>query len=308
MNPPHVLVQDAALARALRAERLLMASLRHEPTFKFEEGVDDPDEAMALLEEKTPKKARRVKGFDFDMLLPLRMTMDEAVLASDLGRVAFERASLRGGPTSNAWRVVAPTLSGGASEEPPTAPPDFVQAYRRLHPARVATFRVLWETGHSMVDGLKFGADFLAYAGDPTRTHADLMVTVVPDHNRTPAVECLDATALSTLAAKTRKSIVLASLDPATNQVSFTRVTRIPVNLATRSGVRLLTKEDALLEEIPVLGAAPVLDPDAPPTPEPPTSTSTSASTSTSTSTSAAAAEAAQPAKVHDDSDDDPAR
>ncbi|KAM3966381.1 tRNA splicing endonuclease subunit 34 [Aphomia sociella] len=47
---------------------------------------------------------------------------------------------------------------------------------------RYNIFKDLWEKGHYITDGSKFGSDFLIYPGDPVRFHATYMVRCICDH------------------------------------------------------------------------------------------------------------------------------
>ena len=221
-------VSDLATAETLRSERLLTASLRFEPSFKHEE-VDDPDfNPESYVRGSDTKKARKVANFRFDALLPLPMSCDEARLALALGRIAIDTGDVR-------WVA------------PPRPPPPDAEEDDRL-----AVLREMHALGWTVVDGLKFGVDFLAYAGDPLRTHADLMVLLRPLVGA-DAVPMLDATLLTTVAAKTRKSLVIASKGP--GGVVFTRLHREPVNLPRFPGRGAPTEEDRLLDEVPASAA-----------------------------------------------------
>ena len=81
-------------------------------------------------------------------------------------------------------------------------------AERRKRRRRV--FDHLRDKGYVMSCGAKFGADFLAYAGDPQLFHADLAVVVVDGHE---AIGARDIVALGRLGDSTRKRTVLAWID-----------------------------------------------------------------------------------------------
>lgn len=88
------------------------------------------------------------------------------------------------------------------------SPPRGVSASRLR--SRGAVFADLHDKGYYLSCGAKFGADFLAYAGDPQLFHAALAVVVVE------AAECvspLDVVALGRLGDSTKKRTVLAFLD-----------------------------------------------------------------------------------------------
>jgi len=53
----------------------------------------------------------------------------------------------------------------------------------RLQQCRKLAFFDLWRRGFFLTDGSKFGADFLAYPGDPIRYHAQNIVLCLESHN-----------------------------------------------------------------------------------------------------------------------------
>ncbi|XP_060802456.1 tRNA-splicing endonuclease subunit Sen34 isoform X2 [Amyelois transitella] len=46
---------------------------------------------------------------------------------------------------------------------------------------KYTVFRDLWEKGHHITDGAKFGSDYLVYPGDPVKFHAMYMVRCISD-------------------------------------------------------------------------------------------------------------------------------
>lgn len=75
---------------------------------------------------------------------------------------------------------------------------------------RGRVFAALHDRGYYLSCGAKFGADFLAYAGDPVLFHAALAVVVVEGDEE---VSALDVVALGRLGDSTKKRMVLAYLD-----------------------------------------------------------------------------------------------
>ncbi|MEW5319789.1 MAG: hypothetical protein WDW38_010917 [Sanguina aurantia] len=84
---------------------------------------------------------------------------------------------------------------------------------------RCAVFRDLHDKGFTMTGGAKFGADMLAYPGDPSLYHAQFTVRMVP-HDQPLNPMLLKATARGSHAA--RKHSLLATID--VSQVSWTGV------------------------------------------------------------------------------------
>lgn len=197
----HFLVQDLECAKLLKGKRLLTSCLRHEPAFK----QDDPDEL-----DVTTKKARFVKQFNFEHLLPLRMSAEEAALAVELGFVQLEPM-----PSSTMFLVKLKDSSNN-------------QTCKVVIPSsRSPVFKALWERGYTMVDGLKYGVDYLAYSQDPLRHHADFMVLVGGDELVSPG----DCIALATVAGKAKKQLLIATCAGGSDQVQFTKMERQPVNV-----------------------------------------------------------------------------
>ena len=99
-----------------------------------------------------------------------------------------------------------------------------------------------------MVDGLKFGVDYLCYKDDPTKSHADLMVLV---HDPEASLgHPIDIIAVSAVANKARKSLAIASLDIVTKSVEYLRLERIPVNVNKKHAIKLNLDDDELMDEI----------------------------------------------------------
>ena len=76
---------------------------------------------------------------------------------------------------------------------------------------RCAVFADLHGRGLTMTTGIKFGADFLAYPGDPMAYHAGFCVRVVDDE--TP-MRCQLLAGVARMSHGARKNLVLASATP----------------------------------------------------------------------------------------------
>ncbi|XP_023230056.1 tRNA-splicing endonuclease subunit Sen34-like [Centruroides sculpturatus] len=74
-----------------------------------------------------------------------------------------------------------------------------------------AVFCNLWEKGYYITPGIKFGGDFLAYAGNPTLYHA-LYIIVCVQYEET--FSPLRLIALSRLGTHVKKTAVLATVKP----------------------------------------------------------------------------------------------
>lgn len=177
-----ITVQDKDLARLLRRERLLTSSLRHEPSFKHSEEEDVQPQS---------KKARQMARFEFEELLPLSLSVEEALTAQSQGLVGLKPLS------ANTLQVVA---KDQAKQEPAQVKHD--------RDAKLAVFQHLWSAGFTLVDGLKFGVDYLAYRRDPLKFHAEYMVSVT---GSPPSL--LELTRMCAVSAKASKSLLLAHVD-----------------------------------------------------------------------------------------------
>ena len=79
-----------------------------------------------------------------------------------------------------------------AKVSPPPPPPRFAPVVWR-HPSsgkerlKYAAFKHFWSRGYFLTNGVKFGGDFLAYPGDPTRFHSFYVVRCLAgDEESTP--------------------------------------------------------------------------------------------------------------------------
>ena len=215
-------------ASFLRTNRLLTSSLRFEPTFKH----DDPDEP-----DLSTKKGRRVAAFSFEKLLPLMMTREEMIVAIRLKYIVLENVS---GSTFLARRR-RQSLNEEKNEKSGKE-----EEFVFITPKEIVFFD-LWNRGLCMVDGLKFGVDYLAYVKDPLRFHAELMILVNSNEEQSNSHSNLDLTTMCTVAAKTRKTLIIATVH--SMEVSYTRFKREPIAITINK--RAKQSEEEILEEIP---------------------------------------------------------
>nr|CAD7202290.1 unnamed protein product [Timema douglasi] len=80
---------------------------------------------------------------------------------------------------------------------------------------RYNTFKTLWEQGHFITPGQKFGGDFLVYPGDPVKFHAQFLIICV---ERSSALPMSEIVAFGRLGSSVRKTVVIAS--PSSDQKS----------------------------------------------------------------------------------------
>lgn len=104
-----------------------------------------------------------------------------------------------------------------------------------------------------MVDGLKFGVDFLAYDKDPTRFHAEYMVLVTRQGQGTQ-LSAIDLVAIVNVAAKANKTLLAAHVSSSNTTVSFYALRRRPVVYARKGDqkrvARSVLAEEELLEQV----------------------------------------------------------
>ncbi|KAL5013555.1 hypothetical protein ScPMuIL_007825 [Solemya velum] len=87
-----------------------------------------------------------------------------------------------------------------------------------LEQLRCRVFTDLWEKGHFLTSGSKFGGDFLVYPGDPARFHSFYIARCLPHREQFTA---LDVVAMGRLGAHVRKTMLLCSLGD-NNQIHYT--------------------------------------------------------------------------------------
>lgn len=165
------------------------AQLKEEPTatevvvVREEERTTQVDSAD---EDEGERSAERKAALEARLRYQARQT---ALVVTSTQKRADEYSSDRG-------RKVSLRLPDGASAE-------------RME-LRGRVFAALHDRGYYLSCGAKFGADFLAYAGDPVLFHAALAVVVVEGDEE---VSALDVVALGRLGDSTKKRMVLAYLD-----------------------------------------------------------------------------------------------
>ncbi|PSN33817.1 hypothetical protein C0J52_19369 [Blattella germanica] len=94
-------------------------------------------------------------------------------------------------------------------KEEDTKPVEWFYPVTRAEKLRYLTFKDLWEKGHYLTPGQTFGADFLAYPGDPIKFHSQFMVTCIDGNTPLTTTELI---ALGRMGTSVRKTVVLASL------------------------------------------------------------------------------------------------
>ncbi|KAH9923975.1 tRNA-intron endonuclease catalytic domain-like protein [Epithele typhae] len=85
--------------------------------------------------------------------------------------------------------------------------------------AKCAVFRDLWEQGHFMGGGIKFGGDFLVYPGDPLRYHSHFVASVV-ESPKAPLMP-MEIVAHGRLGTATKKSHLFCEWDEERQTVTY---------------------------------------------------------------------------------------
>ncbi|KAI0691171.1 tRNA-intron endonuclease catalytic domain-like protein [Cytidiella melzeri] len=85
--------------------------------------------------------------------------------------------------------------------------------------AKCAVFRDLWEKGHYMGGGIRFGADFLVYPGDPLRYHSHFAASVI--ESPIASLKPMEIVAHGRLGTATKKAHLLCGWDQAKQEVSY---------------------------------------------------------------------------------------
>ncbi|KAJ3128918.1 tRNA-splicing endonuclease subunit Sen34 [Physocladia obscura] len=89
----------------------------------------------------------------------------------------------------------------------------------RREKAKTAVFEHLHKSGFYITSGVKFGADFLAYQGDPLLYHAAYVCLVVPN-TKTKNITPLDIIGYARMGRNAKKKIMLCGFDAETGSVS----------------------------------------------------------------------------------------
>ena len=151
---------------------------------------------------------------------PLALAYEEALLAAEEGIITVV--------DFNEPEPAADAATGSSDAAADDAePPERVvplEEIRLLRPERLMyakVFRDLWTQGHYVTMGARFGGDFLAYAGDPMRVHAHLIVHVIPSASEMVATELV---ACARLANTAKKTAALAIVDPQNMTVAYLSV------------------------------------------------------------------------------------
>lgn len=85
--------------------------------------------------------------------------------------------------------------------------------------ARCGVYRDLWEQGYFIGHGIKFGAEYLVYPGDPLRYHSHFAASVIEDLEL--PITPMEIVAHGRLGTATKKTHLLCGWDDRKKQVSY---------------------------------------------------------------------------------------
>ncbi|KAI0340209.1 tRNA-intron endonuclease catalytic domain-like protein [Trametopsis cervina] len=133
-------------------------------------------------------------------------------------------------PTNATWTVTVPASSSELAWYSSTgATYDTIEDARAagvwsypatlLERARCGVFRDLWEKGHYMGGGIRFGADFLVYPGDPLRYHSHFAASVI--ESPIASLRPMEIVAHGRLGTATKKAHLLCGWDDEKQEVSY---------------------------------------------------------------------------------------
>ena len=159
---------------------------------------------------------------------PLALAYEEALLAAEEGIITVvdfnEPEPVADAATGSSDAAAAGSSDAAADDAEPPERVVPLEEIRLLRPERLMyakVFRDLWTQGHFVTMGARFGGDFLAYAGDPMRVHAHLIVHVIPSASEMVATELV---ACARLANTAKKTAALAIVDPQNMTVAYLSV------------------------------------------------------------------------------------
>ena len=212
------------------------------------DGYDDDGDGAS--ESSSGDEQELTISFLLDEILPLQLSLEEAHVALEQGFINLDTGCKDKSKSSDLL------IATWNKEQSSNSNRDEM---RRLlnYPItdedkdRCVVFKGLWNNGYTLVDGMKFGCDWLGYAGDPLRTHADIMIKVIPWEWRSKweRMRSLDLLSLVSVANKCKKIAVIASVDPINNEIAYLQCTRKVTNLPRRFGKRLQGGENGELAE-----------------------------------------------------------
>ncbi|KAI8999004.1 hypothetical protein BD414DRAFT_476685 [Trametes punicea] len=112
-------------------------------------------------------------------------------------------------PEAHAYSTLESARAAGVWDYPTTS----------FERAKCRVFQDLWEKGHFMGGGIKFGGDFLVYPGDPLRYHSHFVATVI--ESPTAPLTPMEVVAHGRLGTATKKSHLFCEWDERKQEVTY---------------------------------------------------------------------------------------
>ncbi|KAK7487334.1 hypothetical protein BaRGS_00021423 [Batillaria attramentaria] len=201
------LVKEKAASPRSVAERVKAIDAARRANFKEQQELYHEDrrremmKRLPLILEGKKAKRKRVlaEAGEADMSAEDDSVADEITVDSLPVTVTAEKHMLLQLFTENPW-----------TRETENAAGDWQFPTTEAEKLRCAVFRDLWEKEYFLTSGQKFGGDFLAYPGDPSRFHSFYIVICVDFNKQLPA---LDIVSMGRLGSNVRKTVLLASTD-----------------------------------------------------------------------------------------------
>ncbi|XP_070209278.1 tRNA-splicing endonuclease subunit Sen34-like [Littorina saxatilis] len=155
-----------------------------------------------IMEGKKAKRQRLLQAAGKDT------PAEEATATIKEEEVCLDKVSIT--PTAEKHMLQQLFTENPWKREMRNAEEDWTYPTSEAEKVRCAVFQDLWEKQYYLTSGQKFGGDFLAYPGDPSRFHSFYIVMCVGKDQPLPA---LDIISMGRLGSNVRKTVLLASLD-----------------------------------------------------------------------------------------------
>ncbi|CAH1772428.1 unnamed protein product [Owenia fusiformis] len=159
-----------------------------------------------IIEGKKAKRMKKLKSENSTMAEDA--AIDEAALEAEAER-EVESMEITPIPQSSMQvQIFTGTPYVSESNRPLYSNWGFPSTHSEL--LRYRVFKDLWEQGHFLTAGGKFGGDFLVYPGDVAVFHSFYIVKCLPYKQKMSA---LDVVAMARLGSNVKKTVVLCSID-----------------------------------------------------------------------------------------------
>jgi len=166
-----------------------------------------------IQEDATADRVQPTGFYETKVNLPLRMSLEEAVVATQEGVAVLEKVAER------VW--VARLRKAGEEVEDPLAGLPYPSSGHEKRCFLV--FKALWKLGWIVTRGTNFGSEFMIYTSDPGTVHSRFMVIVIDAEKEREKATSVKWTSIAALATKVKKQALLASVHgDSPNDIKFT--------------------------------------------------------------------------------------